>query len=200
MDHLQGILSQKEEERNAALKSLYMNPMINAKVKAWSKLYNLTQAEPDDILQEAIIMLDEKIRKGSFLGKSKVTTFLLGICHNMIRDKVRRVNRVILKPEFNDSEQMPESQFYDQLELVETSEWESERDRTLEQLLNGLDSKCREALKSYYFLRMSMAQIAERRGLKNAVQAKKAVHRCRMKLRDLIQSSPALLQKLKPLA
>ena len=197
MDHLKGILSQNTKERNAVFRNLYLNPMINAKVKSWAKTYNLTQSDPDDILQEAIVLLDEKVRSGAFRGNSKVTTFLLGICHNMIRDRVKRVNRVVLKGEFLDAEQLTEAEFFDHMELSEETEWERQRDQTLRKLLQDLDDKCREALKNYYFLRMTMGQIAEKRGLKNAVQAKKAVHRCRQKLRKLIETNPDLTRKLK---
>ena len=198
-DLKEALLSPERQIRNQALKYLYTNPVINAKVRSWAKQYNLTICEPDDILQEAIILMDEKIRKGSFEGKSKVETFLLGICFNMIRDQKKKVNRVDLKGEFYDSEQMPNDLQYDFVAVQEQSEDDIAKEQLLMQAFQGLDPKCQEALRDYYFKNLSMAKIAEKRSYSSTQIAKTAVHRCREKLRKLIMNNPILSKKVKEL-
>ena len=185
--------------RNQALRALYMDPVINGKVKHWANQYNLTICEPDDILQEAIILMDEKIRNGSFQGKSKVRTFLLGICFNMIRDQKKKVNRIDLKGEFYDSEQMPEELQYDLMQIHEKTKEEEDREVLLGAALGDLKEKCRDLLKDYYYKQMSMAQIAEKLNYGAAQTANTAVYRCREKLRKLILKNPTLTKKLKEL-
>ncbi|MEZ4942433.1 MAG: hypothetical protein R3D58_16285 [Saprospiraceae bacterium] len=56
----------------------------------WANTYNLRNQDPDDVLQEALILLDKLVCEGGFRAESKVETFLLGICRNMIRDTKRQ--------------------------------------------------------------------------------------------------------------
>lgn len=199
MNIREALLSSDQNQRNQALKSLYKDPVINAKVRGWAKQYHLTICEPDDILQEAIILMDEKVRKGEFKGKSKVRTYLLGICFNMIRDQKKKVNRIDLKGEFYDSEQMPEDLQYDFIQLQEKNREDEIREQLLSQAFQGLDERCQEALKDYYFKQLSMAMIAEKRSYSSVQIAKTAVHRCREKMRKFILKNAILSKKVKEL-
>lgn len=178
--------------RNQAFKTLYMSPVINGKIRDWAKMYNLRDKSPDDVLQEGVILLDELIRSGRFRGESKVETFLLGICKNLIRDSVKKVNRVVLKDSFTDAALHSEDDLADHLELSEQTQAEQRRDTALREAMRQLTDKCREALRLYYFEQKSMAEIALARALANAEQAKKAVFRCRESLRGLLSEHPHL--------
>lgn len=195
----EAILSPDQQVRNQALKSLYMDPIVNGKVIDWARQFKLTRCEPDDIIQEAIILMDEKIRTGGFAGKSKVRTFLLGICFNMIRDQHKKVNRVDLKAEFHDSEQMPEELQYDFIEFQEKTQEDAERTKLLAEAFQHLSQKCQDALSDYYFNQLSMATIAAKRAYSSVQIAKTAVHRCRERLRKYIFQSPELTKKAKEL-
>ncbi len=155
-------------------------------------MYNLRDKTSDDVLQEGVILLDELIRTGRFRGDSRVETFLLGICKNLIRDSVKKVNRVVLKDSFNDAALSSEDDVADHLELSELTQAEQRRDNALQEAMRQLTDKCREALSLYYFEQKTMAQVAEARNLANAEQAKKAVFRCRESLRGLVSEHPAL--------
>lgn len=180
------------QRRNQAFKTLYMSPVVNGKIRDWAKMYNLRDKMPDDVLQEGIILLDELIRSGRFRGESRVETFLLGICKNLIRDSVKKVNRVVLKDAFTDAALYSEDELADYLELSELTQAEQRRDNALLEAMSRLTDKCREALRLYYFEQKSMAEIALARALANAEQAKKAVFRCRESLRGLVKEHPAL--------
>lgn len=149
-------------------------------------MYNLHDKTPDDVLQEAIILLDDLIRSGRFRAESKVETFLLGICKNLMRDSAKKVKRVIFKESIPEDALRSEDALADHMEMVELKEQESNRDHALTEVMKKLTDKCREALRLYYFEQKTMVEVALARQLANAEQAKKAVFRCRESLKDLI--------------
>lgn len=181
--------------RNKAYQQLCNNKMLLIKVSNWADFYKLQKVAPADILQEALILMDEKIRQHEFRGKSKVETFLLGICKNMIRDNVKaKKGRLVLKKEITDLDCPDEDAVADQMYFESIEAQTFKRDEMLGQTLEELTEKCRQALKLYYFEQKNLKQVAEERNLLNEEQAKKAVYRCRQQLRELIQANPALLQ------
>lgn len=192
------IKGDEPKQRNLALQQLYMDNTITNKVKELITLYGNTKHDPDDILQEGIILLNELIRSEKFQERSKVRTFLIGICKNLLRNEVRKGSKVVLKEEIMDYEQKEfGSNPEDMIEVQEMTDAQLKRDELLRQLLNRLTANCQEVIRLYYFHAMNMAQIATARGLKNANQAKKAASRCRQQLRDLIVDEPELAKFLK---
>ena len=185
-------------KRNRALKTLYNDPVILNKVKALVHDYNLTRKTPDDILQEGIILLDSIIRKGAFKGESKVSTFLLSICRNLIRDANKKVERIEWRETIQDHDlkKMDEEGHLPGIELREMDDEEKQRDKALQQVLGEMSENCREAIMGYYFKNMTMDQLADARGLANKEQAKKAVYRCRNRMREAIMDNPILSKLL----
>lgn len=183
-----------QNRRNQAFKILYKSPVVHGKIRDWAKMYNLRDKTPDDVLQEGIILFDELIRSGRFRGESKVETYLLGICKNLIRDSAKKVTRVVFKEIISEEAHLSEDQLADFMEMIELREHEQRRDNALLEVMKKLTDKCREALRLYYFEQKSMLEVALSRQLANAEQAKKAVFRCRESLRELIGNDPRFQQ------
>ncbi len=193
--------SSDANRRNRAFKSLYMSQKVNATVRDWAQFYNLRSMTTDDVLQEAIIKLDEMIRTGKFRFEAQVSTFLLGICKNVIRDSVKKVQRVVFKEEIRDADLADAEHMADSILIEEATEATERRDDALTGSMRELGEGCEEALKLYYVEKMSMAQLAEtaeKSSLSSADQAKKKVHRCRERLREAIQKNPYLAHILNP--
>lgn len=196
---LEAIRGNDVNRHNQALKQLYLDHVVNGKVKDLIQFYGSQKLDADEIIQEGIILLDDLIRSGKFQSKSKVRTFLIGICKNLIRADGKKIDRItyatepLNMPDYDDNEQSPE----DLIILEEKSDSANKRDQLLQQLLNQLTDKCKQVLYLYYFLAQSMAQVAEAQGLKNANQAKKAAGRCRKQLEQKIQKQPQLANFLK---
>ena len=190
-DNLQtAILSHDERVRNRAFRLLYDSQKVKAKIREWMDFYKLKDRTSGDILQEAIILLDETVRNGRFKGESRVETFLLGICKNMIRDGGKKASKVVLADTFADN-LTDEDDAADRIVLAdELSDSEKRRDEALKISFARLTQKCQDALHLYYFDNKSMAAVAEIRGLADADQAKKAVHRCRQSLREILTENP----------
>lgn len=191
-DLTKAILSQDYKARNAAYRALYQSPVVEGKIREWAKQYELRDKTPDDVLQEAVILLDEAVRHGRFRGESKAETFLLGICKNLIRDSSKKVQRIVFKETIPDSALHAADDLADHISLKEETDAERRRDNALQEALGKLSDKCQEALRLYYFEQKNMAEVAEARGLANAEQAKKNVFRCRESLKELIQTNPIL--------
>ncbi len=191
------IKSGDDKQQNGALRQLYMDKVITLKIKDFIQHYG-TKHDADDIMQEGILLMRRLIQEDKFSGNSKVRTFLIGICRNLIRGDLKKVTRVDLKGDFTaiDNDNLVEN-IDDYLFLEEQTATETKRDNILKTLLEQLTEKCRESLKLKYYKDKTMVQIAEARQLKNANQAKKAVDRCRQRLRDLIQQEPQLADFLK---
>ena len=198
IESAESIFSTDLRVRNQAFKMLYRSPIVAGKVREWAKAYNLSGKTPDDVIQEAIILLDELARNGRFRGESKAETFLLGICKNLIRDSAKKVQRVVFKESLSDADLNSEDSIAELMILEELEETGQRRDRALQDALGQLTDKCREALKLYYFDNKNMADVAASRGLANPDQAKKAVFRCRESLRELIVANPFLYNILNP--
>jgi RNA polymerase sigma factor (sigma-70 family) len=195
---LKAIRSGQDGQRNQAYRQLYMNQALNNKVKAMVADYRLTSKTFDDVLQEGIILLDKLITEGKFEGRSKVTTFLVAVCRNIIRDANKKVDRIQLKETIQDADlKKLDEENLPELELAELNEEEKQRDRTLNQVLGSLTEKCRQALTLYYYDNKNMEQIADQADLANKNQAKKKVHTCREQLRKLILENPVLVNILK---
>ena len=135
-----------------------------------------------------------------FRGESKVETFLIGICKNLIRDNVKRVKRVDYKESLTDADLKNSDDQSENIVLFEQSDLEAKRDKEVENSFSQLTEICQNALKLYYYQNKSMAQIADLTNVSNANMAKKTVHRCRQSLRKLMNENKILQNILKELS
>jgi RNA polymerase sigma factor (sigma-70 family) len=184
------------QTRNNAYKSLYNSGMVANQVKTWLADFRPRHLDADEVIQTAMILLDNILLSGKFnlRGNVKVSTFFLGICRNIIRSGARKVSRVEFKPGFTDADFASADQVADQLVLIEQDDLELERDERVRAALKLITEKCQEALHLYYYEGKSMAQVALARALANADQAKKAVHRCREQLQNELLNDKILQQ------
>ncbi len=191
------IKSNDATQQNWALRQLYMDDVIRLKIRDFIQYYGTNQDE-DDLLQEGIILMRRLIREDKFAGNSKVRTYLLGICRNLIRNDLKKVHRIELREVITDADVKNETEAADNfIVLEEQDETVQKRTVLLQGLFERLTEKCREGLNLKYYRDNTMAQIAEARQLKNANQAKKMVDRCRKQLRKLIEQDPNLAAFLK---
>lgn len=191
------IRSGDPRRRDRVLRSLYEHPTVAPKVRSWLKQYGAAGQRAEDIIQEAVLLLYEKVLDRQFAAKSALTTFLLGIAFNLIRNQGRKVERVDFLPEYDTLDVADLEHPEQQMILVEATAASERRDHLLRRAIEELKESCREALRLYYFKEKSTAEVAEARNLKNANQGKKLLSRCRQRLRTLIENQPgyAELQK-----
>ncbi|MEM9991934.1 MAG: hypothetical protein AAF738_09225, partial [Bacteroidota bacterium] len=78
------IKSNDNKSQNMALRQLYMDEVVTLKIKDFIQYYG-TKHDVDDVLQEGIILMRRLILEDKFNKNSKVRTFLIGICRNLVR-------------------------------------------------------------------------------------------------------------------
>lgn len=143
-----------------------------------------TPEDSEDIFQEVLIVLYEKLRRPGFVLDCSLSTFLIAVGKNMWLKKLKRMrlhNQVI---DLNLRKQV-------QVEEDEPGRYASpEYQQKLMELLSGLNEDCRTVLRLYYFERMNMSEIAKIMGYNSEQVAKNKKSRCMQALRQLIRKIP----------
>lgn len=153
--------------------------------------YNMVQSMilsnsgyPDDardIFQEAMIVLFEKVRSGSFELNSQLKTYLYSVCRRLWLKRLSQLQRV--SPEVEGLEE--------RIPVEEDLEKHEQRNRDfviMEQAMNNLGEPCRSLLEAYYLDKKSMVEIAGDFGYTNADNAKNQKYKCLMRLKKIFST------------
>ena len=154
--------------------------------------YNMVQAlvlnnsgYPDDardIFQEAMIVLYEKARSGSFELNCQLKTYLYSVCRRLWLKRLGQLQR-----SFSEVEQLQDTVPVE--DELERHEQHSRNFQVMEQSLNSLGEPCRSLLKAYYLEMKSMVEIACDFGYTNADNAKNQKYKCLMRLRKIFSQN-----------
>ncbi len=138
------------------------------------------QADADDMLQEAIILLWQKVCSAEFELTSKLGTFLLGVVKNKWRAERRKRSRMVYDGLPADT---PESgpTMLDQVISEEKS-------RAIQRAMTRLGSPCKELLTMFYFEQRDTRSIAKVLGFANANVVKTKKYQCKKRLGDILSS------------
>ncbi len=134
-----------------------------------------SEEEAQDVYQDALIVLWQKVRADELVLTSKLSTYLYSICQNLWRKELERKRRL------TSSENRQE-------EGEEMDHDRQERIRIVRECIDSLGETCRKVLQHYYFEKMSMAEIAEQLGFANADTAKTKKYKCKKELDEIIKS------------
>jgi RNA polymerase sigma factor (sigma-70 family) len=143
---------------------------------------NGTSDDARDVFQEAIIVLYEKAKSGSFELHAQLKTYLYAVCRRLWLKKLAHYTRFS-----GDLANAPETiATDDDLEMYEhrTADFEM-----MEQALQNLGEPCKELLESYYIRKKNMSEIAKEFGYTNADNAKNQKYKCLMRLKKIFFGS-----------
>jgi RNA polymerase sigma factor (sigma-70 family) len=154
--------------------------------------YNMVQSMvlnnsgyPDDardIFQEAMIVLYEKVRSGSFELNCQLKTYLYSVCRRLWLKRLNQMQRI--SPEVESlGETVPVE------EELEKHEQRNQDFLVMEQSLNNLGEPCRSLLKAYYLEKKNMVEIAGDFGYTNADNAKNQKYKCLMRLKKIFSQT-----------
>ena len=131
-----------------------------------------------DIFQEAMIVLYEKARSGSFELNSQLKTYLYSVCRRLW---LKRLNQQLrFSPEVDNLEETVPVE-----EDVERHEQRNKDFLVMEQSLKSLGEPCKSLLEAYYLEKKSMVDIATDFGYTNADNAKNQKYKCLMRLKKI---------------
>lgn len=181
-------LNGDQTKRDSILKSLYLNKTLRNYITGFVKRYGGNEQDGQDTFQDALILLDRRIREGGYSGTGTIEGYLQGIAKRVwFRKRDKWDNRT---EELNNQNQKEE--LVDSPEVIMISE---EKNSLIQAILEQLGEKCKTIL-SMYGLNHSMEEIAKQLGFANPKVAKNEAYRCRMKFRKFALQHPNLLELL----
>ncbi|MGB7296992.1 MAG: sigma-70 family RNA polymerase sigma factor [Candidatus Aminicenantales bacterium] len=126
-------------------------PVVSFKVK---KSLGVRTPDWEDVVNEVITQVIEKVAKGEFRGESSIGTFIYTITSRRIIDHIRQKTKVL--------KAIPEPKpLPDPCENAENRE----RARILAEAIQQLKPKFKEVLDLYYYQELSRDEVAQRLGI-----------------------------------
>jgi RNA polymerase sigma factor (sigma-70 family) len=137
-----------------------------------------TSDDARDIFQEAIIVLYEKAKSGSFELHAQLKTYIYAVCRRLWLKRLVTYQRYS-----GDLANAPESiATEDDIEMYEHRTQDFE---LMDKALQHLGEPCKELLESYYLKKKNMSEIAREFGYTNADNAKNQKYKCLMRLKKI---------------
>jgi RNA polymerase sigma factor (sigma-70 family) len=140
--------------------------------------------DAEDLLQEALVTLWERVRTGRFVYAARLSTFLYGTARNIWLRKLARRRREA--PGIEDTPD-PASPDPSALEMMV----EEEEASAVRRALDVLGEPCRELLLLFYWEESPMDEIAVKLGFANADTAKSKKYQCKKALEKLVRGTVA---------
>jgi len=149
-----------------------------AAIKAFVVKNNGYPDDAHDIFQEAMIVLFEKAKSGSFTLTCQLQTYLYSICRRLWLKKLQNRNRFI--PAIETVQEIVAVD--DELELHEKKNHDFS---IMEAALEKIGEPCKSLLEAFYIEKKSMPEIAAAFGYTNADNAKTQKYKCLVRLKKL---------------
>ena len=176
-----------ERNEKALLQGLARNDTKAIEI-IYGENYNMVQSlvinnsgstdDAKDIFQEAMIVLYEKVRSGSFELNCLIKTYVYSVSRRLWLKRLQQMNRYIPAVE-NLQDTVPVE------EDVEENERINSEFQAMEKAINGLGEPCKSLLEAYYLEKKSMQEIALFFGYTNAENAKNQKYKCLVRLKKI---------------
>ena len=171
------LMKQGDEE---ALVIVYRN---NQKaIASYVMRNNGSEDDAEDVLQESVIILWERVRSGRFEYSAKLSTYLYAVAKNVWSRKRMRKLREPATEVDNDAFGSTEQSALDK--LIET-----ERSQAIASAMEKLGDPCKTLLMLYYWEERSQEEIAEQMGFANAATVKSKKYTCKKMLEKLLHET-----------
>lgn len=150
------------------IKQLYLE---YPKVKALILKSGGTALIAQEIFNDSLVLLIEKIQNPSFELTSKLTTYLYGVNRFLMKNELRKQQKHNHTLEWNDTLTLNQEELdYD---------FEKEKQLTrLEKVLEVISEKCKQIFRLFYYQKENMKFIAEKLGFSSESSAKTQKYKC----------------------
>ena len=143
---------------------------------------NGTADDAEDVLQEAIVTLWERVQTGRFEYAARLSTFIYATAKNMWLRRLARTRREPVGTEGNDGGAADDP---DPLEQMV----EGEEASIVSSALDRLGEPCRKLLLLFYWEERPMEEIASLMGFMNADTVKSKKYQCKKALEKLLRGA-----------
>jgi RNA polymerase sigma factor (sigma-70 family) len=131
-----------------------------------------------DIFQEAMIVLYEKVRSGSFELNCQIRTFVYSVSRRLWLKRLQQQNRYTAPGDSMENVVVVE-------EDLEQHEQRNTEFEMMDKAINNLGEPCKSLLEAYYLQKLTMQVIASSFGYTNADNAKNQKYKCLMRLKKI---------------
>ena len=131
-----------------------------------------------DIFQEAMIVLYEKVRSGTFELNCQIRTYVYSVSRRLWLKRLQQLNRYSPVPENADGYVPVE-------EEIEEHEKRNAEFEMMDKAIGSLGEPCKSLLEAYYLQKRKMQEIAANFGYTNADNAKNQKYKCLMRLKKI---------------
>ncbi len=169
------ILTDLKAENNFAYEKLYQDNFI--KISKFVQNNSGNQADADDLFQDAMLVLIEKLRQDNFQLTASIDTYVYAICKNLWFKKLRD-KKVILS--------VAEIQSFGFLNAINDS---IENEKTYLEKLKGyvlnISNHCNRLINDIFFKEKAIAQIQKEYGYSSRHNAQNQKHKCVEQIRKV---------------
>jgi RNA polymerase sigma factor (sigma-70 family) len=145
---------------------------------SYIKNHGGSNSDAEDILQEAIIVLWQKVNSGNFELSAKLSTFLLAVAKNKWMAEMRKRKKY-------SGQEIPENKPVNNPSSLEVLLSDEKKDQ-IQKALNKIHPLCRKLLLLFYFEEKSMIEIAKTLNLANTDVAKSKKYQCKKSLEEVL--------------
>ena len=131
-----------------------------------------------DIFQEAMIVLYEKARSGTFELNCQIKTYVYSVSRRLWLKRLQQLNRY--SAPLGDIESIVPVE-----EEIEGHEQRNAEFEMMEKAINSLGEPCKSLLEAYYLQKQNMQVIAANFGYTNSDNAKNQKYKCLMRLKKI---------------
>ncbi|HEV8283744.1 MAG TPA: sigma-70 family RNA polymerase sigma factor [Chitinophagaceae bacterium] len=131
-----------------------------------------------DIFQEAMIVLYERVRSGTFELNCLIKTYVYSVSRRLWLKRLQQMNRYAPTLEsIHDTVPVEEE--------IEENERINNEFATMDKAISSLGEPCKSLLEAYYLEKKNMQEIALSFGYTNADNAKNQKYKCLMRLKKI---------------
>lgn len=171
-----------QTDREAALRHLFGDRKQMDRVKKYVVTHGGTEADGQDVFQDAVVLFERNIRQGKYNHLSALETYFFAIVKwHWLTLRRKKKPEIEFNPATYDGQVQP----------VDVKIISEDHREVLNGALTLVGEKCKKIL-LLTGLSLSNEEIAREVGLSSPEMAKKEVFRCRGRFRELIRQRPGL--------
>ena len=139
---------------------------------------NGTTDDAKDIFQEAMMVLYQKVKSGTFELNCQIKTYIYSVSRRLWLKRLLHQNRFSLTDNHHDLQTVVEDD-------MEENDRRDAEFAMMEKALNSLGEPCKSLIEAFYIQKKSMQDIAVSFGYTNADNAKNQKYKCLTRLKKL---------------
>jgi len=137
-----------------------------------------TADDAKDIFQEAMIVLFQKVRSGTFELNCQIKTYIYSVSRRLWLKRLQRQNKFTLMSHHAEDVVMVE-------EEIDEQEKRNTEFAIMEKAMGNLGEPCKSLLEAFYINKKTMQEIATTFGYTNTENAKTQKYKCLVRLKKI---------------